>query len=194
MLQVKELLPTKSAEPRLPFGGRAGDTGALAALVRGVEAACDAPAAMRDRLLAALQAAVSEPSLLPAEHRQGKADCYARHVLHSDPAGRFTVLALVWGPGQFSPPHAHHTWCSYAVLDGTLTETVYSYDEATAKASPLRVAERQPGYHCFSRAGLDQIHRLGNAGAGPAISIHVYGVDRERITTHVNRLVDVAQS
>ena len=40
------------------------------------------------------------------------------------PAGRFTLLSIVWMPGQFSPPHAHQTWCAYAVGENTLTETL----------------------------------------------------------------------
>jgi hypothetical protein len=51
---------------------------------------------------------------------------------------------------------------------------------------------RPPGYGCFAHAGLDQIHRLGNPGKEPAISIHVYGVDGAGVKTHVNRVVQVA--
>ena len=43
-------------------------------------------------------------------------------------------------------------------------------------------------------AGLDQIHKLGNPGTRPAISIHVYGVERDRIATHVNRAVEVTRT
>ena len=52
---------------------------------------------------------------------------------------------------------------------------------------------REPGYACFAPAGLEQIHRLGNAGGVPAISIHAYGVEGSRVGTHVNRLMDVAE-
>ena len=98
----------------------------------------------------------------------------------------------MWGPGQFSPPHAHHAWCAYAVRSGVLNETLYAYDDATGLARPSRVATRTAGHACFADGGLDQIHRLGNAGSEPAISIHVYGVARDRIATHVNRIVEVA--
>jgi predicted metal-dependent enzyme (double-stranded beta helix superfamily) len=113
-------------------------------------------------------------------------------VLYADADGRFTILALVWSAGQFSRPHAHHTWCAYAVRTGDLNETLYAYDDATGLARPSRVATRTAGYACFAPSGLDQIHRLGNAGGEPAISIHVYGVARDRIATHVNRIVEVA--
>ena len=68
----------------------------------------------------------------------------------------------------------------------------FRYNADAAKAEVLQTQLREPGYSCFAAAGLDQIHRVGNSGSRPAISIHVYGVERERIATHVNRLVDVA--
>jgi predicted metal-dependent enzyme (double-stranded beta helix superfamily) len=145
-------------------------------------------------LLSALARAVGERDLVTPEQRIPSAQCYARHVVYSDPAGRFTILSLVWMPGQFSPPHAHQTWCAYAVCDNTLTETEYTFDGATLRASPLRTIDRHAGYCTFAHAGLDQIHRLGNAGVRPAISLHIYGVGSGRIKTHVNRTVDVASA
>ena len=153
-----------------------------------VSRACAEPSdVMGQQIKAALARAAAEPALLAAAHRKPSADCYARHVLYADPAGRFTILSIVWGAGQFSPPHAHHTWCGYAVHDGDLRETLFSWNPATSRAEPLRTQARQTGYSCYASAGLDQIHRLGNPGARPAISIHVYGVERDRIATPVNR-------
>ncbi|CFN60358.1 Predicted metal-dependent enzyme of the double-stranded beta helix superfamily [Bordetella pertussis] len=43
-----------------------------------------------------------------------------------------------------------------------------------------------------SLAGLDAIHRLRNVGAGTAISLHVYGVEGDRVATHVNRIARAA--
>jgi len=166
--------------------------GPLGGLARVIARACDgSPSRMADRIVPALAAAAAEPELLTAGQCQARPDSYARHVLYGDPAGRFTVLALVWGTGQFSPPHAHHAWCAYAVRAGLLDETLFAYDTAAGMARPVQTAARTAGYACFTHGGLDQIHRLGNAGVAPAISIHVYGVARERIATDVNRLVQV---
>src|SRR5262245_1345038 len=166
---------------------------AVAALAADVGAACEGPRALMERRMVAalVRAAVDRDLLTPAQRMPG-ADRYARHVVYGDPAGRFTILSLVWMPGQFSPPHAHETWCAYAVCDNTLTETEYAFDHATLKALPLRTAERRAGYCTFGHAGLDQIHRLGNAGVLPAISLHIYGVESGHVGTHVNRKVDVA--
>jgi predicted metal-dependent enzyme (double-stranded beta helix superfamily) len=165
----------------------------LSVLVREIAAACEGPdAGMERRVVAALGLAAADPALLAAAQCRAQAGSYARHVLYGDPAGRFTILALVWAHGQFSPPHAHHAWCAFAVRTGTLSETLYTLDGSHEMALPSRTAERAAGYACFAPAGLDQIHRLGNAGAEPAMSIHVYGVARERVATHVNRMVEVA--
>ena len=169
-------------------------TPALATLAAEIDAACGRPnAGMNDRIVAALEVAIVQTSLLTLDQRAARPDRYARHVLYGDPAGRFTILALVWDRGQLSPAHAHHTWCAYAVHAGTLTETVYALDDAAMTARPLRAAARHAGYCRFDQAGLEHIHRLGNAGPEPAISIHVYGVGRERVETHVNRLVEIAR-
>ena len=166
---------------------------AVAALAADIGAACEGPPALMERrIVAALVRAACDRDLLTPAQRMPSADCYARHVIYGDPAGRFTILSLVWMPSQFSPPHAHQTWCAFAVCDNTLTETDYAFDHATMKAMPLRTVERRAGYCSFGHAGLDQIHRLGNAGVLPAISLHIYGVDSGRVGTHVNRKVDVA--
>ncbi len=168
-------------------------TGSLGALAVEISLACEAEDRMGSRIRAALERAVSDPDLLSAKHRAPEKKCYARHVLYSDPFKRFTVLAIVWGPGQFSPPHAHDTWCAYAVYDGPLHETGYALDASGTRAKAICTAVRNPGYSCFAGAGFDQIHRLGNAGTKPAISIHVYGVERDRIATHVNRVLEIGE-
>ena len=171
---------------------RAASVSGIARLASEVAAALDGPSATFGAGIKSALARAVTADLLSCEQRQPKSGCYARHVLHSDPGGRFTVLAIVWDAGQFSPAHAHDTWCGYAVLENALDETVFRYNADAAKAEVLRTEVRKPGYSCFAAAGLDQIHRVGNSGSRPAISIHVYGVERERIATHVNRLVDVA--
>ena len=158
-----------------------------------ISVACDARDGMAARIRSALERVAFDRHLLSAGQREACADCYARHVIYSDPLGRFTILAIVWGAGQFSQPHAHHTWCAYGVYENALEETVFTWNAATSTAHPLRTEARHPGYSCYAGAGLDQIHRLGNSGARPAISIHVYGVERDNVSTHVNRMVETAK-
>jgi predicted metal-dependent enzyme (double-stranded beta helix superfamily) len=175
--------------PPVPFTVDTRGAETVGALAAEITAAVEAEQDMRQRVRRALERAVCDPCLLSAEQRETCAQCYARHVIYSDPLGRFTIVAIVWGAGQFSPPHAHQTWCSYAVYENSLSETVYEFDPRESKAKAICNSVRDPGYSCYADAGLDQIHRLGNAGAAPAISIHVYGVGRDRISTHVNRVL-----
>ena len=173
---------------------RARAAGGIGALAAEISAACfEDPDNKAERIQAALKRAVAEPGLLSVAQRATSADGYARRVLYADPADRFTILAIVWDVGQFSRPHAHDTWCAYGVYENALEETLFTWDAATSTAHPIRTEPRHPGYSCYAGAGLDQIHRLGNSGARPAISIHVYGVGRDHISTHVNRMVETAK-
>lgn len=192
MLQAR---PTELETRRRPAVSASAPTCPIALLMAEIGDACHGPAdAMGERIVHALRVAAATPDLLTAELRAPRAGCYARHTIAADPAGRFTLLSIVWAPGQFSPPHAHDTWCAYAVMEQELTETLYAYDVASGRAVSRGAAEqRVPGYACFAPAGLEQIHRLGNAGDASAISLHVYGVEGSRVGTHVNRLMDVAE-
>lgn len=166
---------------------------ALDALVASLDSACNAtgePAG--DLVMAAVQRACVQPELLTDAQRQGDPDRYTRHLLHADPADRYTLVALVWEPGQHSPVHAHHTWCSYGVVEGPLREECYVYQDDAAKAQLVESDDRSTGAACFTQAGLEGIHRLGNAGSQRAVSIHVYGVEAARVRSGVNRLVSVA--
>ncbi len=149
-------------------------------------------AAFAQTIRTALADAVADATLLTPAQREAAADSYRRHLLAADPLGRYAVAALVWMPGQASRVHAHHTWCGYAVVDGTLTETVYGWVATEQCASEVRTHPRASGAVSFTRAGHTGIHRLGNASDAPAISLHVYGVPGAQIATHVNDFVRIA--
>ncbi|MFC3127370.1 cysteine dioxygenase [Pseudoroseomonas globiformis] len=112
---------------------------------------------------------------------------YVRHRLHSDPAGRFAIAALVWRPGQMSPIHAHHTWCALGIHRGTMTETFYTSRIKGGAGPEILGAElRRPGDCSHGDAGPDSIHRLANLGCDTAVTIHVYGVAYDRFASDVN--------
>ncbi|MDR5738782.1 MULTISPECIES: cysteine dioxygenase family protein [unclassified Caballeronia] len=165
---------------------------ALQRLCSDIDAAFEAgDASFGARVRAALAQAIADPGLLDAQQRIGDARGYRRHLLAADPLDRYAIAALVWEPGQASPVHGHRTWCGYAVIDGTLAETLYRWDADTHCALETRRHPRAPGAVSFVDAGRGAIHRLGNpADAGTrAVSIHVYGVAGEHIATHVNDLL-----
>lgn len=164
---------------------------ALRDLVAALGAACELPPALMARQVStALDGAAADTTLLSAQQRTGSAEAYRRHILAADPHGRFTVVSLVWWPGQSSPVHAHHTWCGYTVVEGALTETLYDWQACVSVAA---THQRRPGAASFTAAGRCGTHTLGNAGGAPAVSLHVYGVAPERVSTHVNECVPVAE-
>lgn len=137
----------------------------------------------------ALAEAASNPAMLTPQQREGSTEAYRRHLLADDPHGRYAIAALVWLPGQASPVHAHHTWCGYAVLDGSLSETVFQWNGARHCASATRILARDAGAVSFVRGGRGGIHRLANCSGTPAVSLHIYGVAGTRMSTHVNDIV-----
>jgi predicted metal-dependent enzyme (double-stranded beta helix superfamily) len=150
-----------------------------------------ARAAFGPRVRAALERAIAEPDLLAAHQRVGNAHVYCRHLLAADPFDRYAIAALVWSPGQMSPVHGHQTWCGYAVLEGTLVETLYRWDDAAQRAVQTRRHPRAAGAVSYVDAGRAAIHQLGNPADATtcAVSLHIYGVAGAQIATHVNDLL-----
>src|SRR5215475_9457888 len=68
------------------------------------------------------------PQILTALQRCGDPDRYQTHVLHIERDGSFSVLALVWRPGQVTPIHDHVTWCVFGVIQGVEHEELYQLD------------------------------------------------------------------
>lgn len=162
---------------------------ALLDLADGITRAVDAAgAAEPSAMTRALARCAPADELLEPWQREGSAAGYSRHVLYGDPAGRFTIVSLVWEGGQASPVHAHHTWCGYAVVEGALLERGFR-DAGDGAAVALMESLRPPGSTVFDPGG-HAIHQLLNPGADRCISIHVYGVEPARVASDVNRVYD----
>ncbi|MCZ8385284.1 cysteine dioxygenase family protein [Achromobacter xylosoxidans] len=171
--------------PNLPLA-----TADLRTLCESVQAAqMNAARAFLRELAASVANAGDMLRALPPDLRGGRPEHYTRHIAYADPHGAFTVAYLIWRPGQFSPVHGHKTWCTYQVLQGELVETHYRWDPAAGAARPCGQVSRRPGDIVTATQGLHQIHRLGNAGPGVAVSLHIYGVDQADLCTGVNHLV-----
>ena len=143
--------------------------------------------AMAQEIKAALRDATATPDWLPPERRRASHENYARHLLYGDPGGRFSILAIVWDHGQQSPIHGHYCWCAVGVYQGELTERYYR--EGMAGGVPVLVSStrRGPGTLSFEPAASG-IHRIANESSAVAISLHVYGVAKDSISTGVNRI------
>ena len=149
------------------------------------------PYRVRQALNHALNPVVTERLVSKVLSMPCSAQTYTRHVLHSDPSGMFTVVALRWEEGQASPVHAHYTWCAYRVLQGALVEGHFEWDRSVEQAYLFNRVDRLAGQSVCGHGGMDFIHRLGNEQKPTAVSIHVYGIDAARISTHVNRKLAV---
>ncbi len=161
---------------------------ALDGLIARVVAAAASPDVPSPRLVAeALQDDLGDPSLLDGVDCPGCPESYVRHILYACPKGRFSLMALVWMPGQASPLHAHRAWCALGVHSGVLTESFYTPRPA---APPAWVSDhrREAGDLSFGPANDDAIHCLANRSARPAISLHVYGLPPDRLCSDLNRV------
>jgi predicted metal-dependent enzyme (double-stranded beta helix superfamily) len=76
-------------------------------------------------------------ALAAAVRVSGDPETYKSEVLHSEPDGSFSIVALVWRPGQVTPIHDHVTWCVFGVIRAWSARS-YSSSTSTAPASSRR--------------------------------------------------------
>jgi 3-mercaptopropionate dioxygenase len=124
------------------------------------------------------------PDVLSDEQRLGSPDDYRGYTLHVEPDGSFSIVALVWRPGQFTRIHDHVTWCTFGVIQGVEHEELFDADLNLIGRSANQVGDVSG----FAPPG--DIHRVHNTGDETAISIHVYGTDITRIGSSARRYYD----
>ena len=159
----------------------------LTELVAGVRAAVDAHADWSEtaQLVAAqLRRHLPTPDVLTAEQRLGSPDGYRSHTLHVEPDGSFSIIALVWQPGQRTRIHDHMTWCVFGVIQGVEHEDLFDAELNVIGSSDNHVGDVDG----FAPPG--DIHRVHNTADTTAISIHIYGTDVTRIGSSVRRYYD----
>jgi predicted metal-dependent enzyme (double-stranded beta helix superfamily) len=161
--------------------------GHIVQLVAGVRTTIDAHAdwSHTARLVAdQLRAHLPGPDVLTPEQRLGAPDGQAGHTLHVEADGSFSIIAVVWRPGQVTPIHDHTTWCVFGVIQGVEHEDVFDADLNLVGQSDSAVGD----VNGFAPPG--DIHRVHNTGDEVAISIHIYGTDVTRIGSSVRRTYD----
>ena len=141
-----------------------------------------------DRVVAALRGRLPGPGLLSPGQLAGDPSGYQTHLVHAEPDGSFSIVVMVWLPGQRTPVHDHLTWCVTAVLQGVEYEEVFAnrgdHLEAVARnANPVGTVSG------FAPPG--DIHQVTNIGDGVAVSMHVYGTDITRVGSSVRRVYDL---
>ena len=161
--------------------------GRLTSLVAGIRSAVQSHAdwAQTAELVAdALRRDLPGPDVLTAEQRLGSPDEYVGHPLYVEPDGSFSIVALVWRPGQVTRIHDHVTWCVLGVIQGVEHEELFDADLNLVGESDNVLGDVSG----FAPPG--DIHRVRNIGEETAISIHVYGTDVTRIGSSARRYYD----
>ena len=143
------------------------------------------------RLVAeALERHLPSPDVLTPEQQIGDPEGYRSHLLHSEPDGSFSIVALVWRPGQVTPIHDHVTWCVFGVVQGVEHEELFRLDEDGECLVEVGSSTNDAG-DVTGFAPPGDIHRVRNIGDSTAISIHVYGTDVSRVGSSVRRYYDL---
>jgi 3-mercaptopropionate dioxygenase len=137
-----------------------------------------------------LERHLPSPSVLTAEQRTGDPESYKSEVLHAERDGSFSIVGLVWRPGQVTPIHDHVTWCVFGVIQGMECEELFELDERRSCLVEAGYRVNRTGdVSGFAPPG--DIHRVRNGGDLTAISIHIYGTDVSRVGSSVRRFYDL---
>jgi predicted metal-dependent enzyme (double-stranded beta helix superfamily) len=150
------------------------------------------PAHVADRVAAVLQPFLGDPDLLLPSQCEPDPDRYRQHILHVAEDGSYSIVALVWLPGQSTPVHDHVSWCVVGIHQGQ--ELGIQYQMADVD-----------GVQCLLPAGLSRngvgtvealtppgdIHCVVNPGPELAISLHVYGADVRKLGSSIRRRYEI---
>lgn len=176
-----------------PATGTTAPVAPLTVLVRDLAGAVRTTAPGRARVDAvghALAPHLGDPRLLAPADCVGDPDHYRQHVLHVADDGAFSLVALVWQPGQTTVVHDHVSWCVVGVHTGEEHETRYRLVDGGRALAVDGTDVAGPG----TVAGLlppGDIHRVTNTASTTAISLHVYGTDVTRRGTSIRRRYDL---
>jgi len=140
------------------------------------------------RLANAMRLALRQhKSWLRPEHRVGDPQAYMRHLLYTDAGNDFVITVITWLPGQRSQVHGHRVWCAFGVVDGEMTEEQFAAAPGQAPA-PLKTTTYRGGELAEQDLEGKVVHRVSNRSDAPLVSLHLYGVAADKLTTGINRV------
>lgn len=131
-----------------------------------------------------LRAHLPSPDVLTAEQRLGSPESYVGHTLYVEPDGSFSIVGLIWRPGQTTRIHDHVTWCVLGVIQGVEHEELFDADLNLIGSRDNRAGDVDG----FAPPG--DIHRIRNNTETTAVSIHIYGTDVDRLGGSARRYYD----
>lgn len=131
----------------------------------------------------ALAQLVVRDDWLPPSHATPDSERYRQYRLYSEPAGRYSIVSFVWGPGQQTPIHDHTVWGLIGVLRGA--EISERFIPAAAGLDRVDEQRLEAGAVDAVSPRIGDIHRVRNAHDDRvSISIHVYGADIGTVQRH----------
>jgi predicted metal-dependent enzyme (double-stranded beta helix superfamily) len=110
----------------------------------------------------------------------GEQDWYVAHRIEGR-GGSYSLEVFVWPPGSRTEIHDHTSWGVYRCVVGALLEERYErLDDGSrleyARLKKLWQLRWGPEDGASTVLPFEEgIHRVGNAGGGTAISVHLYG-------------------
>lgn len=166
---------------------------ALAACIDDLRTHTTEPSDLARSVGAVLRLALLDPHLLTDSQRRPSLEGYAQHLLHVAPDRGFSIVSLVWLPGQATPIHDHVSWCVVGVYSGLETECRYRlWSERTGDQFLAEDGEHvaEPGQVTVLVPPDEDIHRVACGSTDVTVSIHVYGADIEALGTSIHRRFD----
>jgi predicted metal-dependent enzyme (double-stranded beta helix superfamily) len=101
--------------------------------------------------------------------------------------GAYSLQVFVWPPGTGTRIHDHSSWGAYACALGTVLEERYDRLDDGTIADQARLGKAwqllwspEDGASTVL-PGDGGIHRVGNPGTTPAVSVHIYGPRTEEV-------------
>jgi len=82
--------------------------------------------------------------------------------------------------------HGHYVWCAYGVVEGDLTEETFRAPGALLEPTGSRAI--RAGELADIDLGGPTYHRVSNRSRQTLVTLHVYGVASDRLTTGINRI------
>jgi 3-mercaptopropionate dioxygenase len=160
----------------------------LAAVVDGLRSATSTTDAPACAVADTLQATLPVTTLLDPIELAGRPGPRATSThLHAETA--FSIVAIVWRPGQATSIHDHLAWCVVAVLAGAEHETTYRRGAGNTLVAGTETRNGMGSVTALIPPG--DIHRVRNLDEDIAVSLHVYGADLGAAGSSVRRVYDV---
>jgi predicted metal-dependent enzyme (double-stranded beta helix superfamily) len=136
-----------------------------------------------------LPALLRTPHGLAPEYTVPATASYARHLVYRHPQGQYTVVAMVWRPGQGTPIHDHGgVWCVEGVYQGQMQVTQYNVtpiDTRHATAVPVQHITANLG-NVGALIPPYEYHVMANTSPEMAITLHVYGAELQHCHVFVD--------